>query len=741
MSVALKRLLAAALVFITLAVLIVAAILRSGFGERWVRREIVSRIEQSTGARVEIGGFHLNVWHLRLEIDDLTVHGLEAADMPPLFHADRVDVGLHIISLLSRTVALDELVVERPEAAVRIDRDGHSNLPTPRARSTSRPWRQTLFSLRIGHMELKDGTVSYNDRRTPLAVDGGNFNFVLRYDAPATGADSYAGNLEWRDVRVAAKRDVPFPFDFSVKFLLHRDSFEADELIVKALHSQVNLRAELPSFARGDWNVKYRGRLALADIRYIFRSPHTPGGDVEFSGQAHYAATALKRSGVPGAGWTASGYYGSRNIRLPYAYFHESGVQTDGNFEVANGRLIVPNVRVRDLGATTSGRLEMDFAGLVFRTKTQMRGVNLPRLFDALDNPKLPVRSLHWDGVMDVDSVNTWHANFKDFRTTGEMRWSPPGVQVAGKIPASARVEFDYRSDRETFTIRQSEISTPTATVGLDGVLAADDSALEVQFHAGDLTAWDDFISAIRGPEAGTHRIGGQVTWTGRILGPLTGSTFAGHLSARDPRYDRLGWDELDGDMEYSPDGFILKNGVMRRGSASATVNLSLQFDGDWHFLPSNSWTLNAGIEHAPADDVQAIVKTAYPVSGSISGEVKGAARGPLPCSTQPSWPKPSMPMAGASIVSRANSTGSTTKHGYRTESSSGISERLLEAYFTGRKSWKRSSISAGPESHSIRSRNFNPPRCQFEGKPISRFGAAGLCELRLRRVISTLGT
>ncbi len=625
MSAVFKRLLAGVLIFITLAVLLVATILKSGFAERWIRREIVSRIEQSTGARVEIGAFHLNVWQLKFELDDLTVHGLEAADMPPLFHADRVDVGLHIISLLGRKVALDELLVERPEVAVRIDREGHSNVPTPRGRSTSRPWRQTLFNLRIRHMELRDGTISYNDRRTPLSVDGGNLDFVLHYDAPAIGADSYAGNLEWRDVRVAAKRDVPFPFDFSAKFLLRRDSFEADELIVKVLHSQLSLRVELPSFAVGDWNLKYRGRLALADIRHILRSPNTPGGDVEFSGQAHYTATASNRSGVPGTGWTASGYYGSRDIRLPYTYFHEREIQADGNFEVADGHLVVPNVRVHDLGGTTSGRLEMDFAGLVFRTKTQMRGVSLPRLFDALDNPKLPVRSLHWDGVMEVDSVNTWHANFKDFRTTGEMRWSPPSVQAAGKIPATARVEFDYRSDRETVAIRQSEISTPTATVDLDGVLAADDSALEVQFHAGDLTTWDDFISAIRGREAGTHRVAGQVTWTGRILGPLTGSTFAGHLSASGAQYDRLAWDEIDGDMEYSPDGFILKNSVMRRGSAAATVNLSLQFDGAWNFLPSNSWMLDAHIEHASADDVQAILKTGYPVSGSLSADVKGS--------------------------------------------------------------------------------------------------------------------
>ena len=88
---------------------------------------------------------------------------------------------------------------------------------------------------------------------------------------------------------------MPFPFDLSVKFTLHRDSFEADEIVLKVLHSELNLSAELPSFARSDWNLKYRGRLSLADVRKITRQPTTPDGDADFSGQAHYAGGAGRR--------------------------------------------------------------------------------------------------------------------------------------------------------------------------------------------------------------------------------------------------------------------------------------------------------------------------------------------------------------------------------------------------------------------------------------------------------------
>src|SRR5579863_6416900 len=241
----LKRSMIGLLVLAVVCALAVFIIFESGLAEKWLRSAFISRIEQSTGTRVEMGGFHLHAWHLRLEIDDLTVHGLEAAGQPPLFHADRVDVAIRIISFFSRKIALDQLIVQRPDVAVQIDKGGHSNLPAPKGRPSNRPWRQTLFSLQIGQLALREGSVLYKDHRTPLDVNGQNFNFVLHYDKPAAGADSYVGTLSWQQVRLAAKKDVPFRFDFSTKFRLHRDSFEADELIVKALHSELDMSAQL----------------------------------------------------------------------------------------------------------------------------------------------------------------------------------------------------------------------------------------------------------------------------------------------------------------------------------------------------------------------------------------------------------------------------------------------------------------------------------------------------------------
>lgn len=604
--------------------LVVAAIYESELAERWIRDALISRLEQSTGARVEMGRFHFYLWSLRVRIDNLTLHGLETANQPPLFHADRVDAGIRVLSFFGRKIALDELVVSRPYVAIALDRDGRSNLPTPKRGASSRSWRATLFELRIARLELRNGGIAYNDVRAPIAVQGSDFNFTLRYDSPPNGADSYVGNLDGKQVKLAAKRDVPFPFDFSAKFTLQRDSFELNELALRALHSSLNFQAELPSFARPDWDFKYRGRLSLADIRKVMREPTTPDGDADFSGQAHYRSGAMPDGAATGGEWTASGYFSSRDVALPYRFYHEKGIETSGDFKVANQRLVVPDLSIYALGGAIEGQLEMDFKGLAFRTVTRLRGASLAQLFDTLDNDELPVRSLHWDGAVDLDSVNTWNKNFKNFRTTGKMRWSPPSSISPGMIPATARLDYDYRSERQVFSVSQSEIATPSAHIDVDGTLGANDSALELNFSTENLLVWDDFIAAIRGPDAGTHRIAGKATWRGRIVGPLTAAAFVGHLSVANPQYDNLAWDQLNGDMEYSPDGFILRNAVVRRGAATSTLALSLRFGGDWNFLPLSPWTLDARIEQASGDDLQAVLGTSYPLKVELSGDIRG---------------------------------------------------------------------------------------------------------------------
>ncbi len=591
------------------------AFIESGIVERWVRSLILRELADRTGARVELRNFHLHVWHRRVEMEDLTLHGLEGTAAPPLFHAARVNAAFRILSFLDRQIALNDLLIDQPRLAVHFEKDGRSNFPSPKLRTGHVPWHESLLNLQIGRLELRDGTVLLNDRRIPLAIRGRNFEFQLHWAATPAGAPSYVGQLNWRQVELAERRDLAFRFDLLSKFTLRKDAFELDDLVWKLPHSELDLRAELPSLARADWNLWYRGRLSLEDARTIFHQRLVPDATTDFSGQARYASGQ----------WTSSGHYATREINLPYKWFHARGFETWGDFELAKKLLVVPNLHIRALGGEATGRLEMDVNTLAFRTQTLLRGASLAAAFDAVNNKNFPVDTFHWDARMDVDSVNTWEKGFKHFHTKGTSRWSPPADARPRIYPVSAQIDYDFSLDSGLLTLQPGRISTPHTELDMSGTLGAKDSALELQVRAEHLVEWDDFINDLLGDVKDPRSISGKVQWNGRILGPLAGPTFFGHLHATEARYDTLYWDEIEGQLEYSPDAFHLSNATVKRGQTSAALEVLLQLDRDWSFNPGSQWWLETKLTHAPSSDIQGLFGMSYPVSGFLSGSYRGS--------------------------------------------------------------------------------------------------------------------
>ncbi len=607
--------LAAVVLWFGAAAAIVFCIFELGIAERWLRNSLVQQLEIRTGARVELGGFHLHAWRLRAELDNLTLHGGEGTSEAPLFHADRLQVGITVLSFLRREFKIDELLVDRPQLNVRFEKNGTSNLPSPKIPPGAGPWQETLFNLRIGKVELRNGGANINDRKIPLEIKGQNLSFLLQYVVPVEGNGAYAGSLSWNQVQLDLQRDVPLRFDLSTKFELHSDSFELDQLVWKTLHSELNLRAELPSFARAEWNMHYRGRLSLEDIRNIFREPLTPDLIADFSGEARYAA----------GDWTGSGHFDGHDVKMPYEWFHATNIETTGNYTIAKKKLVVENLAIRALEGSLDGHLEMDLPTLAFRTQTHFHHASLAEAIHAVNNPDFPIDTLHWDGGIDVDSYNTWTANFKHFTTKGESRWSPPAVLTPAMIPVTARIFYDYSEDSENFALSGSEITTPNTQIEFSGALNGFDTTLELKLEAQNLVEWDDFINRLRGVDAVPTRIAGSVKFRGRILGPIAGPTFSGHIRAADAHYDTYQWDEIYGDLDYSLDDFKLSKAVVRRGQASFNLDLAIQLDGDWSFVPQSAWSLAVQTEHAPSDDVQAMLGTSYPFTAAISATLNGS--------------------------------------------------------------------------------------------------------------------
>src|SRR5262245_34128790 len=103
----------ARILFRSLAVLLIFAlvvsitgvlVLRSGWFREKVRERITAEVEKATGGKVEIGSFEYDWRKLTAEVQGFVLHGTEPAGEAPLFRAERIRVGIRIISALKKDV-------------------------------------------------------------------------------------------------------------------------------------------------------------------------------------------------------------------------------------------------------------------------------------------------------------------------------------------------------------------------------------------------------------------------------------------------------------------------------------------------------------------------------------------------------------------------------------------------------------------------------------------------------------
>ncbi len=590
-------------------------LLQTGLPDHWMRRAVVRRIAQATGGGVELGEFRFSIWHLRAELFNLTIHGTEPPTAPPYFHANYLRAGLRVVSWFDRRIALDELRIDHPSLNVHIPRQGASNVPQPAAPGpASQPRAQELFQFEVGRVQITDGEIRWNDARVPVALDAESLHFLLRLDAPPPAAPLYRGELSARKLRLQAGRSIPFPSDLDAHFSLARDSFSLEDFSWRPPRSELRGRATLHSFAQPDWAFSYQLKLDFRDVRELLRVPEMPDGRAEASGEARWSAGALIGRGV----------FSGSEISLPYPWFHTARLSSRGHYELDSGRLLVPDFHAEGLGGSLDGRLEMLYRGVQFRLESDVQQMSLAAILAALDHPGFPVATLHWDSLVAVHSVTSWDANFQHLDSRGALAWTAPVSVASGFEPASARAEFHFSRDAAAADLSSGLITTPVSRVAFAGRLGAHDSNLHLELDASDLVAFDSFINALRGSEVEPQRIAGRGSWTGNITGPLAGATLAGHFRASQASYAEFLWDDVEGDVSYSPDSLKLGSVQATRGRASAGLSLELFLD-DWAFLPENPWHLDLHLARTDLDGIQSLFGTAYPAHGLISGHVRGS--------------------------------------------------------------------------------------------------------------------
>jgi hypothetical protein len=502
----------------------------TGLADRWARRTIVERLEDATGARVELGNFHFAWRSLSARLDGLTLRGREPAGTPPLFHADRLQFDIHVESFWGRKISLGNVEMSHFSAHVRVEPDGSTNIPGPKAQKIpSKPPVETLFDLKIARLRLEDGELLWNDIRIPLAAEGGHFEFAMDYGNDA-GRPVYLGRTSWQQFQVAALQYMPFTSDFSARFSLRPDSFSVTQLQWKIPHAEIDAQADLASFLQPDWTFRYRGQFDLENLHSIMRVPDAPEGRVGLTGEGKYAKQQV----------SVTGRYTAEQVMMKYTWFHPGIISAHGSYHLDQNAFDSPDLEALALGGNVTAHFHVDIPKQEFRAESKARGLDLHQALAAVDNPSLPIVPLHWGSRIDVDATTTWVADFKHLDSHGVMLWTPPITPAPGQIPASARFEYHYEMDRKQVALAPGEIITPSSRVQFGGALSMINSSLDLTVDTDDLIVWDDFINRIRGVNAEPQIIGGRFHWQGRLTERLDRPTFAGHAKGTDARYGAL---------------------------------------------------------------------------------------------------------------------------------------------------------------------------------------------------------
>ena len=266
-------------IFISLAVLVLVVIFglngytgTQDFQNR-VGGQVKSSLEDSIGGKVDIGHIRFNLWHLAIEVDNLVIHGTEAAGEAPYLSAAKIFVHLKLNTFLNHTVGkgaqsrigLNYLRVEQPHAHLIIDKDGKTNQPVPKQASTStEPIQNSLLDLQAKEVELADGLVLINDRPIPFNVAARDLNARVQYLAKT---DRYGIDIALADLQTQIAKQPLQDSKLHLNLELGRDAARLKNLDFYTGHdSHLAANADIQHLAQPEWQANVTGSVSLVQI-------------------------------------------------------------------------------------------------------------------------------------------------------------------------------------------------------------------------------------------------------------------------------------------------------------------------------------------------------------------------------------------------------------------------------------------------------------------------------------------
>jgi translocation and assembly module TamB len=258
-----------------------------------VRDRIISVVERATGARVEIGGFSYNWRNLTAEVSPFVLHGTEPASAPPLFRADKIQIGLRIISVLEKKVDIASLLVERPWVYITIDPSGSTNIPRPKIPRFDQNVVEDLLDLKVQHIEIHQGLVAYNSWRVPLDTIGEHLRLSMVYQA---AGPTYLCTISSALMRISSpKLSTPAEFAMDSQVELGRTKIQVLRMNLASGGMKIETKGTIANLFAPHADFAVTAALPIQDLNKMFQTPLEPRGEVWLQGQVTAGESSTDR--------------------------------------------------------------------------------------------------------------------------------------------------------------------------------------------------------------------------------------------------------------------------------------------------------------------------------------------------------------------------------------------------------------------------------------------------------------
>ena len=590
-----------------------------------VRHRLVAELERVTGGRVELGGFHTVPFRFEVDVRDLTIHGREAAGEVPYAHVDRLTAKVKIISVFGAEFGFHALVLDRPVIHIITYPDGSTNQPVPAAAGLpARTQIAHLFSFSIGRLDVRQGELLWNEQRIPLDFAANDISASLDYSLLHR---RYDGNLVIGKAQTTVGGYRTITWTAEARFELGRDTLVVNSLKARTDRSQLAASGRLIDFREPSLVAEYDLTLDLTEAGAVARRPQMRNGILRARGNGSWSRTVFSAVGglqVNDVDWRDASF------RLQVAAFSTQ-------FNVNPLRLSLADIKASLLGGEVTGDAQV----LNWRQSATNRAADEPRgsirlrlkklsaqeIAVALSSRSRPLNRINLAGSVNGSLETAWKTSPANSQSEITLDVAAPENVHPEQFPVNAHMLAIYRTAAAELQVSEFNASTRASQVRASGTLSKR-AALNFSVATSNFQEWEQILAALGYQEGFPFSMRGHASFNGAATGKLSAIDLNGRLQSQETRIvipatvnypaRDIRWDSLTADIELSPRGFTMRNGVLRHRQTIVHLDAVAGLNNR-QFTDISPFRARLQMHNADAADVLGIAGWNYPVSGKLN--------------------------------------------------------------------------------------------------------------------------